>query len=344
MNRSSKTSYSSFEIHLFNFVVGLTLGVFGGIILLSVYHTVVFLIAYSWSTLFSILIPAITLVLAIRVIVASHPVHSLLCLITVFFNTVLLYLSVQAEFLALIFLIVYVGAIAILFLFVIMLLNVKELTAIPRRQFTFSQLVALHLVVPLSANFGFNLSNGIDMFLLKSDAVALVTEPTSTSALVNFVNYRFLDIQMFSETLYTYYSYSFMLTALLLLTAMLGAIILATSATDSDEKNFSVPLPILDEAQSCALSVYLRSSRKSYSRPRNWKILVWLTPSARQPLDPVLYNTCKNMILAIDNVRNGFQLTNELKELVALYNFRLGRPKNSVGWIADFENRPVKHK
>lgn len=143
-----------------------------------------------------------------------------------------LYLSVQAEFLALIFLIVYVGAIAILFLFVIMLLNVKELTSAPRHKFTLAQLVALHLVVPFSANLVYGLSNAIELFLLKTSAVSLSTEPTSVSALVNFVNYRFIDIQMFSELLYTHYSYAFMLTALLLLTAMLGAIILATSATD----------------------------------------------------------------------------------------------------------------
>lgn len=120
-----------------------------------------------------------------------------------------------------------------------MLLNVKELTAIPRRKFTLTQLVALHLVVPLSANLGFNLSNAIDLFLLKTNMVALSTEPTSVSALVNFVNYRFIDIQMFSELLYTYYSYSFMLTSLLLLTAMLGAIILATSATDAEDVDSS---------------------------------------------------------------------------------------------------------
>jgi NADH:ubiquinone oxidoreductase subunit 6 (subunit J) len=116
-----------------------------------------------------------------------------------------------------------------------MLLNVKELVAAPRRKLELSQLVALYSVFPFSVNLGFNLSNAIDLFLLKSDAVAFAAEPTSVSALVNFVNYRFLDIQMFSELLYTYYSYSFMLTALLLLTAMLGAIILATSATDADE-------------------------------------------------------------------------------------------------------------
>jgi len=178
--------------------------------------------------------PVAALVLAATVVFVKHPVHSLLALINVFFVTVLLYLSVKAEFLALIFLIVYVGAIAILFLFVIMLLNVKELTAAPRQKFELSQLIALHLVVPFSLLLSFKLTNALDTFLQKSNVIALSTEPNSVSALVSYVNYQFLDIQMFSSLLYTNYSSSFMLTALLLLTAMLGAIILATSATDRD--------------------------------------------------------------------------------------------------------------
>lgn len=189
----------------------------------------------SFLSFFSTAIPAAALVFAVAVALVRHPVHSLLCLITVFFITVLLYLSVKSEFLALIFLIVYVGAIAILFLFVIMLLNVKELTSAPRKKFTMSQLVAVHFVVPCALSLGIGLSKAFDTFISKSDVIQLSTEPTSVSALINFVNYRFFDIYMFSEQLYTYYSYNFFLTALLLLTAMLGAIILASSATDAEE-------------------------------------------------------------------------------------------------------------
>lgn len=179
--------------------------------------------------------PAAALVLALAVVLVKHPVHSLLALINVFFVTVLLYLSVRAEFLALIFLIVYVGAIAILFLFVIMLLNVKELTAAPRQKLNLTQLLALHLVVPFSLILSFKLTSALSAFLQKSDIIAFNTEPTSVQALVSYVNHQFVDIQMFSSLLYTNYSSSFMLTALLLLTAMLGAIILASSATDAEE-------------------------------------------------------------------------------------------------------------
>ena len=200
-----------------------------------VHYTIALLFSTPFLSLFSIVLPAAVLFLSVAVALVKHPVHSLLCLITVFFVTVLLYLSVKSEFLAFIFLIVYVGAIAILFLFVIMLLNVKELTSAPRKKFTLSQLTALHLVVPCSLSLGLGISKAIDTFISKSDIIQFGTESSSVYGLTNFVNYQFLDIYMFSEQLYTYYSYMFSLTALLLLTAMLGAIILASSATDAED-------------------------------------------------------------------------------------------------------------
>jgi NADH-quinone oxidoreductase subunit J len=201
----------------------------------SAHHALALCFTGSFLSFFSTAIPAAALVFSVAVALVRHPVHSLLCLITVFFITVLLYLSVKSEFLALIFLIVYVGAIAILFLFVIMLLNVKELTSAPRKKFMLSQLLSVHFVVPCALVFFVVLSKAFDIFISKSDVIQFSTEPTAVSALINFVNYRFFDIYMFSEQLYTYYGYSFFLTALLLLTAMLGAIILASSATDAEE-------------------------------------------------------------------------------------------------------------
>lgn len=100
-------------------------------ILIGVYHASIVMIAYSLAPVFTIVLPAATILLCGGVIFLSHPVHNLLCLISVFFSTVALYLHVGAEFLAFLFLIVYVGAIAILFLFVIMLLQLKVVAAAP---------------------------------------------------------------------------------------------------------------------------------------------------------------------------------------------------------------------
>lgn len=66
--------------------------------------------------------------LAIGVSIIRNPINSLFCLIGVFLNAIILLLTLHVEFLSMIFLIVYIGAIAILFLFVIMLLNLQHLT------------------------------------------------------------------------------------------------------------------------------------------------------------------------------------------------------------------------
>lgn len=201
----------------------------------TAHSAVALLFSTPFLSLFAVALPAFALVLAVAVALVRHPVHSLLCLITVFFIAVVLFVSAKSEFLALTFLIVYVGAIAILFLFVIMLLNVKELVSAPVSKFVLSQVAAFHFAVPSSAVLTSSIALAIGSFISKSDIVQFGTEPTSVSFLIDFVSYRFLDIHMFSEQLYTYYCCTFSLTALLLLTAMLGAIILASSASDAEE-------------------------------------------------------------------------------------------------------------
>lgn len=90
-------------------------------------HTLTLLTSTLGGYIFSLLLPGAALIFAAFVPVLSNPIHSLLCLLGLFASTALIYLSQGAEYLALVFLIVYVGALAILFLFVIMLLNVKDI-------------------------------------------------------------------------------------------------------------------------------------------------------------------------------------------------------------------------
>ena len=71
---------------------------------------------------------AITLVSAIMVISSRNPVHSVLFLIIAFCASAGLLILIEAEFMAMIFIVVYVGAVAIVFLFVIMMLNIKHAT------------------------------------------------------------------------------------------------------------------------------------------------------------------------------------------------------------------------
>ena len=86
----------------------------------EVYFKILLIMELLHSFLVSLL-----LISSIFVIFAENPVHSVLFLILSFFNVSCILLLFQVEFLSLLFLIIYVGAIAVLFLFVIMMLNVK---------------------------------------------------------------------------------------------------------------------------------------------------------------------------------------------------------------------------
>ena len=149
-------------------------------------------------------------------------------------TTVLLYLGAGAEYLAFVFTIVYVGAVSILFLFVIMLINIRNVAA-PYSLLPAARKLLMVVTLGLTALLVIRFSQTLDAFLFTSDCLQFVIEPTTAETLINYVTTQFLDILVFSERLYTDFSYLFFLIALLLLTAMLGAIILATGATDSNE-------------------------------------------------------------------------------------------------------------
>jgi len=84
-------------------------------------------IGYLWDNLNRNFWPPLILLLSLIVITVSNPIYALISLILIFFITALFLLSIHIEFLAFIYIIVYLGAIAILFLFVLMMFNLKEL-------------------------------------------------------------------------------------------------------------------------------------------------------------------------------------------------------------------------
>ena len=73
------------------------------------------------------MLPAVILILSVCVVTLSNPIYALICLIIIFFSAAVFLLSINVNFLAMIYLIIYIGAIAILFLFVIMMFNLREL-------------------------------------------------------------------------------------------------------------------------------------------------------------------------------------------------------------------------
>lgn len=157
------------------------------------------------------LFSAIILISAFQVITARNPVHSVLFLILAFFNAAGLFVLLGAEFIAMILVIVYVGAVAVLFLFVVMMLDISFADLRKGAM----QYVPVGLVVG-----GVLLAELIFIFIgwkfaessVANIAVATVEGVKNTEAL--------------GRVLYTDYIFAFQVSGLILLVAMIGAIVL----------------------------------------------------------------------------------------------------------------------
>ncbi|RCL00119.1 MAG: NADH-quinone oxidoreductase subunit J [Candidatus Tokpelaia sp. JSC189] len=150
---------------------------------------------------------------AIMVVTVHNPVHSVLFLILAFFNAAALFLLVGAEFLAMILLIVYVGAVAVLFLFVVMMLDVD-----------FAQLRRGSLqYVPIGILIGFIvLAELVIVFFstkFSPELTTIVVQPITDTA-------KRTNTQALGDVLYTDYVFYFEVSGLVLLVAMVGAIVL----------------------------------------------------------------------------------------------------------------------
>ena len=148
---------------------------------------------------------------SLMIFLAKNPVRSVLFLILTFANTAAILLVFQAEFLGLLFLIIYVGAIAILFLFVIMMLNVK-----PYENNTYTWLGNFFLLLFISMSYFFSL---ISEFF--SDFTIITNYPYNTFYIDEMSN-----LAVFGQVLYNYYLLVFFLAGIILLIAVLGAVIL----------------------------------------------------------------------------------------------------------------------
>ena len=159
------------------------------------------------------LFAGITLASAVMVVAARNPVHSVLFLILAFFNSAGLFVLMGAEFLAMILVVVYVGAVAVLFLFVVMMLDINftELRQGAVRYLPLGLLIGLILLVELLLVAGAWLAEPM-----------LVAEPTVPIPPFEQVH----NTRALGQVLYTDYVYLFQASGLVLLVAMIGAIVL----------------------------------------------------------------------------------------------------------------------
>jgi NADH:ubiquinone oxidoreductase subunit 6 (subunit J) len=163
----------------------------------------------------------VAIISGLMVIRVENPVHSVLFLILTFFNVSGLLLLLEVEFLAMVFLVVYVGAIAILFLFVVMMLNIK----ITRDSNDLFRYLPIGIIIGLIFL--------MEIFLITSkDYVPLLDTDLSSIGFIEWTKTinSTSNAEVIGQLMYTYYFYFFLVAGFILLVAMIGAIILTMQA------------------------------------------------------------------------------------------------------------------
>ena len=164
---------------------------------------------------------------SILVIFSNNAVHSVLFLIFTFFNSAILFLLMNAEFLAMTIVIVYVGAIAVLFLFVVMMLNISE-SEIKEgflKYFPFGLILIAIFITELFLIFNFNNFPVPENVKIDINEIDLI-EASNTKLIGLF--------------LYTDYFIIFQISGFILLLAMIGAIVLAKSDENKIKSTSSI--------------------------------------------------------------------------------------------------------
>ena len=165
------------------------------------------------AALFFYLFAGITVASAFMVIASKNPVHSVLFLILAFVNAAALFLMLGAEFLAMILVVVYVGAVAVLFLFVVMMLDVDfaELRQGFLQYLPVGALVGIIFLVELVLVAG--------TWATSPGMLKAIDAPVISAA-------RLTNTEAIGQVLYTTYIHYFQLAGIVLLVAMIGAIVL----------------------------------------------------------------------------------------------------------------------
>ncbi|QDZ02862.1 NADH-quinone oxidoreductase subunit J [Nitratireductor mangrovi] len=182
------------------------------------------------EAIFFYLFAFVAVAAAFMVIAARNPVHSVLYLILTFFNAAGLFLLTGAEFLAMILLVVYVGAVAVLFLFVVMMLDVDfaELKRGALQYAPIGALVGLILAAEIIVVVG--------GYSFAPELATAVAKPTPA------IDVRH-NTAALGDILYTDYIYFFQIAGLVLLVAMIGAIVL-TLRHKEGVKRQSIPAQV----------------------------------------------------------------------------------------------------
>jgi len=170
----------------------------------------------------------ILLISSLLLIIVQNSIYSVLLLVLSFISSASLLFLLECEFIALIFIIIYVGAIAVLFLFVVMMLDIKSinLTKDTVKYFPFGSFVGIifliEILIVVFKNFKIN--------------------PYQKSFLFNFyTNWfekidSFTDLKSLGQILYTYYVLQFLIAGIILLLAVIGSVVLTIKIQTKQSK------------------------------------------------------------------------------------------------------------
>jgi NADH-quinone oxidoreductase subunit J len=166
--------------------------------------------AISFPTICFYLFSAILIFAGLRVITARNPVHAVLYLVLAFFTSGMIWMLMQAEFLAIAIVLIYVGAVMVLFLFVVMMLdiNVDKMREGFWRYLPVGLVVAMIMVAEMT-------------MVLNGRYFRLENQPAPQT-----VDAAYSNTQGLAKVIFTDYAYPFELASLLLLVAMIAAVVL----------------------------------------------------------------------------------------------------------------------
>lgn len=165
---------------------------------------------------------------ALMIIIVKNAIYSILFLVLSFVMATGLLFLLESEFMSLIFIVIYVGAIAVLFLFVIMMLNIKVTNSVKD----------LLKYFPIGNFLGFVFLIEILLIIFES----FNNNPYKNNFLFNFYTNWFekvdsiSDIESLGQILYTYYVPQFLIAGIILLIAVIGSVILTLSRRDIEIK------------------------------------------------------------------------------------------------------------
>ncbi len=181
-----------------------------------------FLYSISSISILQIILCASLLISAIMVNLSSNPVESVLFLVLTFITSGILLMALLSEFFGITVIIIYVGAIAVLFLFVIMMLNIKDYNLGSNSSLFQSKVakfcLSSSLLYLISVFFGYKTEDVFSTVQIKQDL---------------FLVDQLDNIEVLGQVLYNYYIECFLIAGLLLLVALIGAIVLTLTYSNT---------------------------------------------------------------------------------------------------------------